>query len=145
MRKGRSGRMICHALAALVFTAALAHSNAVAAANISTAVASIHSTGPIHDAAPGSPIVRDEFVDRHISASDHQAVLTQVLTSACKTEGCPRRAVVASDTTSLATNGIPRFQTPITWQSGFSIAGSRAWTKVIKFSSNGINIRLPLN
>jgi len=145
MRNGRTVKMVCQALAALAFTVALAHSNTAAAANISTAVASIHSTRPIDDAALGGPIVRDEFVDRHISASDHLAVLTQLLTSACKTEGCPRRAAVASDTTSLVTNRPPRFQTPITWQSGFIIAGSRAWTKVIKFSSNGINIRLPLN
>jgi len=41
--------------------------------------------------------------------------------------------------------GKPGFRTPITWQSGLNIAGSRAWAKVIKFSSNGINIRLPLN
>jgi hypothetical protein len=39
----------------------------------------------------------------------------------------------------------PGFQTPIAWHSGLNIAGSRTWTKVIKFSSNGINIRLPLN
>jgi hypothetical protein len=136
MRHSRTGKMVCHALAALAFTVALAHSNTAGAANISTAGA---------DAAPGGPIVRDEFVDRHVSASDHLALLTQLLTSACKTEGCPWRAVVASDTTSLAINRPPRFQTPITWQSGFIIAGSRAWTKVIKFSSNGINIRLPLN
>lgn len=42
-------------------------------------------------------------------------------------------------------SGGPWFQTPVKWQSGVNIAGSRAWTKVIKFSSNGINIRLPLN
>jgi hypothetical protein len=145
MRNGRTGKMGCQALAALAFAVALAHGNPAAAANISTAVASSHSAQPNDDAAPGGPLVRDEFADRHTSASDHQPVLTQPLTSACKTEGCPRRAVVASDTIGLAINGTRRFQTLITWQSGFSIAGSRAWTKVIKFSSNGINIRLPLN
>jgi len=145
MRNRRNENMVCRALAALAFNVALAHSNATAAANISTAVASIHSTRPIDDAAAGGPIVRDEFADSHFSASYHQAVLTQPLTSACKTEGCPRRPVAASDTISLATNRTPRFQTPITWQSGFIIAGSQAWTRVIKFSSHGINIRLPLN
>jgi hypothetical protein len=33
-----------------------------------------------------------------------------------------------------------------TWRSNvFSIAGSRIWSKVIKFSSTGVNVRVPLN
>lgn len=33
-----------------------------------------------------------------------------------------------------------------TWRSNsFSIAGSRIWSKIIKFSSTGVNVRLPLN
>jgi hypothetical protein len=144
MSNSRIGEMIFSALATLAFTVGLTHSDIAAAGNISTVVALIHTTRPIVDAAPASPIPRDEFFDRQISASDHRAVL-KPRTFACATEGCPARAVVASDTTSLATSGASIFQTRITWQSGFSLAGSRVWTKVIKFSSNGINIRLPLN
>ena len=55
MRNRRNENMVCRALAALAFNVALAHSNATAAANISTAVASIHSTRPIDDAAAGGP------------------------------------------------------------------------------------------
>jgi hypothetical protein len=145
MRICRIGNLVCHALAALAFTGALAHSNTAAAANISTAAASIHSTRPIEVTATGGPIVRDEFVKRQFNDSDHQAVFTQPLTSACKAEGCLRRNDVASDTASPATNRTPKFQSPITWQSDFIMAGSRAWTKVIKFTSSGINIRVPLN
>jgi hypothetical protein len=37
-------------------------------------------------------------------------------------------------------------ETRTTWRSNaFSIAGSRIWSKVIKFSSTGVNVRLPLN
>lgn len=107
MRNGRFREMVFSALAALALTVGLTHSDIAAAGNISTVVALIHATRPIVDAAPASPIPRDE--------------------------------------PSLATNVTPRFQTRITWQSGFNLAGSRVWTKVIKFSSNGINIRLPLN
>jgi hypothetical protein len=37
-------------------------------------------------------------------------------------------------------------ETRTTWRSNaFSIAGSRIWSKVIKFSSTGVNVRVPLN
>jgi hypothetical protein len=37
-------------------------------------------------------------------------------------------------------------ETRTTWRSNsFSIAGSRIWSKIVKFSSTGINVRLPLN
>jgi hypothetical protein len=37
-------------------------------------------------------------------------------------------------------------QNRTTWRSNaFSIAGSRIWSKIIKFSSTGVNVRLPLN
>jgi hypothetical protein len=41
---------------------------------------------------------------------------------------------------------ISRLETGMNWRSNaFSIAGSRAWSKIIKFSSTGVNVRLPLN
>ncbi len=41
---------------------------------------------------------------------------------------------------------ISRLETGMNWRSNaFSIAGSRIWSKVIKFSSTGVNVRLPLN
>ena len=41
---------------------------------------------------------------------------------------------------------ISRLETGMNWRSNaFSIAGSRVWSKVIKFSSTGVNVRLPLN
>jgi hypothetical protein len=41
---------------------------------------------------------------------------------------------------------ISRLETGMKWRANsFSIAGSRVWSKVIKFTSNGINLRVPLN
>jgi hypothetical protein len=41
---------------------------------------------------------------------------------------------------------ISRLESSMNWRSNaFSIAGSRVWSKVIKFSSTGVNVRLPLN
>jgi hypothetical protein len=41
---------------------------------------------------------------------------------------------------------ISRLATGMNWRSNaFSIAGSRVWSKIIRFSSTGINVRLPLN
>ena len=42
--------------------------------------------------------------------------------------------------------GISGLETGMKWRSSsFSIAGSRVWSKLIIFGSNGINVRLPLN
>lgn len=39
-----------------------------------------------------------------------------------------------------------KLETGMNWRSNaFSIAGSRVWSKIIKFSSTGVNVRLPLN
>lgn len=39
-----------------------------------------------------------------------------------------------------------RLETGMKWRANsFSIAGSRVWSKIIKFTSNGINLRVPLN
>ena len=41
---------------------------------------------------------------------------------------------------------ISRLETGMKWRANsFSIAGSRVWSKIIKFTSNGINLRVPLN
>jgi hypothetical protein len=41
---------------------------------------------------------------------------------------------------------ITRLETGMNWRSNaFSIAGSRVWSKIIKFSSSGVNVRVPLN
>lgn len=41
---------------------------------------------------------------------------------------------------------ISRLESGMNWRSNsFSIAGSRVWSKIIKFSSTGVNVRLPLN
>ena len=41
---------------------------------------------------------------------------------------------------------ISRLESSMNWRSNaFSIAGSRVWSKIIKFSSTGVNVRLPLN
>jgi hypothetical protein len=43
-------------------------------------------------------------------------------------------------------SSISALETAMKWRSSsFSIAGSRVWSKLIKFSSNGIYVRLPLN
>jgi hypothetical protein len=41
---------------------------------------------------------------------------------------------------------VATLETGTSWRSNsFSIAGSRIWSKIIKFSSHGINVRVPLN
>jgi hypothetical protein len=46
----------------------------------------------------------------------------------------------------FAGGDVGRLNTRMHWRSNsFSIAGSRAWSKIIKFSSTGINVRVPLN
>src|SRR5579863_3884910 len=41
---------------------------------------------------------------------------------------------------------ISRLEAGMNWRSNaFSIAGSRIWSKVIKFTSTGVNVRVPLN
>lgn len=46
----------------------------------------------------------------------------------------------------VAGTSIPGLQGGLIWRSSsFSIAGSRVWSKLIKFTSRGINVRVPLN
>jgi hypothetical protein len=41
---------------------------------------------------------------------------------------------------------ISRLETGMNWRSNaFSIAGSRVWSKVVKFTSTGVNVQVPLN
>jgi hypothetical protein len=41
---------------------------------------------------------------------------------------------------------ISRLETGMNWRSNaFSIAGSRVWSKIIKFTSTGVNVQVPLN
>jgi hypothetical protein len=65
--------------------------------------------------------------------------------AACQAEWCGGKAPAGGSSHSLALTNVARFETPIQWQSSFSIAGSRVWSKFIKFSRTGINVRLPLN
>jgi hypothetical protein len=51
----------------------------------------------------------------------------------------------AAATDAPASMGRAAFENSIKWQSSFSIAGSRVWSKVVKFSRTGIDIRVPLN
>jgi len=50
------------------------------------------------------------------------------------------------DALRLAGTGIAGLEGALIWRANsFSIAGSRVWSKIIKFSSSGINVRVPLN
>jgi hypothetical protein len=54
-------------------------------------------------------------------------------------------ASAVSGTYSLGLERRTTVETPIKWQSSLNVAGSRVWSKFIKFSPTGINVRLPLN
>ena len=56
-----------------------------------------------------------------------------------------RSAAVDGRTTLAGSAGVPGFDSSLKWQSSLSIAGSRAWSRFVGFTTTGINIKLPLN
>jgi hypothetical protein len=146
MRNGRNRRIVPHGLAAVTFTLALAGSSVAGAiaASASAGDTPIHSASQILGAWRGIWTPRDGLFDKHASAAGYSAN-SPLIFSACKVESCAWSGFVLGSTNSLPRTTISRFETSIIWRSSFSIAGSRAWSKVIEFSSSGINVRLPLN
>jgi hypothetical protein len=80
-----------------------------------------------------------------VSASGYSANGSPFFLSTCQVEWCAWGASALGGTNSLLLTSISRFETPIKWQSSFSIAGSRVWSKFIHASRSGLNVRLPLN
>jgi hypothetical protein len=136
-----------HGLATLATTLAFAGSSVAATITVGVSAkdAPIHAASQIVDAWHNTWTLRDGVFDVHGRGSGYSANLFPFLLSTCKFEWCGWSASAAGDTNSLTRTGLSKFETPIEWRSSFSIAGSRVWSKVIKFSSNGINVRLPLN
>jgi hypothetical protein len=78
-------------------------------------------------------------------AAGYSAYPSALLLFACRIEWCAGSAPTVSGTNSLTLSRISTLETPVKWQSSFNVAGSRVWSKFIKFSRNGINVRVPLN
>jgi hypothetical protein len=136
-----------HGLAALAFTLALAGSSVACAIAVSASAGdtTIQSTSQMVDTWHNVWTLRDGVLDKHVSVAGHSANLSPLLFSACKVEWCAWSASALGGTNSLARTSISKFETSINWRSSFGIAGSRVWSKIIEFSSSGINIRVPLN
>ncbi|HEX4377878.1 MAG TPA: hypothetical protein VHZ99_12070 [Steroidobacteraceae bacterium] len=127
MRGIRTWTMARHGLAALALL--VLSGNSIAGAltiGASMGVNTIHSNAQTVEARPGYVVLPDAAVDEHIS------IAANATNSSVGTE----RSTFAR---------LSRFETPIKWQSGLNIAGSRAWSKFLDLSPKGINVRLPLN
>jgi hypothetical protein len=139
---GRYGR------AALAIIPALAGSSF--AGTLTAGVSTMNVNAPIHAATQIADVwhsiwtLHDGVFDQRARASGYSASLSPFLFSTCKFEWCAWGAS-AFGGTSLTRTESSKFETPLKWRSSFSIAGSRVWSKVVKFSSNGIDVRLPLN
>jgi hypothetical protein len=136
-----------HGLTALAITPAFAGSSfaGTLTAGVSAMDAPIHAASQIADVWHSIWTLRDGVFDERARASGYSASLSPFLFSTCKFEWCSWSASAFGDTDILTRTGIFKVETPLKWRSSFSIAGSRVWSKVVKFSSNGINLRLPLN
>jgi hypothetical protein len=147
MWTGRTWGIGRHGLAALAIPLAFGGSCFAGAITVGVSAkdAPFHAASQIVDAWHNIWTLRDDVLGEYVRASGYSANLSPFRFSTCKFEWCASSASAFGDTNSLARTGISMFETPIKWRSSFSIAGSRVWSKVVKFSSNGINVRLPLN
>jgi hypothetical protein len=136
-----------HGLAALAITPAFAGIGFAGGltAGVSAKDAPIQAVSQIADVWHSIWTLHDGLFDEHARASGYSSSLSPLLFSSCKFEWCAWSASALGGTSSLTRTDMSKFETPLKWRSSFSIAGSRVWTKVVKFSSNGINVRLPLN
>jgi hypothetical protein len=80
-----------------------------------------------------------------VDASSYSANWSPFFFPTCQVKWCAWSASALGGTNTLVLTSISRFETPIKWQSSFSIAGSRVWSKFINASRSGLNVRLPLN
>lgn len=116
-----------HSLAALALLAL--SGNGIAGAltiGASMGVTTIHSNAQTVEARPGNVVLPDPVVEERISMAVNKT-----------------NSSAGTEHSTFAR--IARFETPIKWQSGLNIAGSRAWSKFLDLSPKGINVRLPLN
>jgi hypothetical protein len=147
MSTGRNWGIGRQGLATLAITLVFAGSSFAGAITVGVSAkdAPIHVASQIVDAWHNIWTLRDGVFDQHARGSGYSASLSPFLISTCQVEWCSWSASASGGTDSLTRTGLSMFETPMKWRSSFSIAGSRVWSKVIKFSSNGINVRLPLN
>jgi hypothetical protein len=139
--------VVCHGLAALSLSWALGGSCVADALAVSASaqVTSIPSIGRFADAWHSIRTLRDGVFDKRASAFDYSAYLSPFHFSTCQADWCAASAATLGGIHGLALTDTARFEAPMRWQSSFSIAGSRVWSKFVKFSRTGINVRLPLN
>jgi hypothetical protein len=148
MHTGRNWGFLGHFVAALTFTLALAATGIAGATGVSASASDtpISSASQIVNAWHNVWTLSDGVVYKHGSAAGYSANVSSLLFSACKVEWCAWSGSALGGTNSLARTNISALETSMKWRSNsFSIAGPRVWSIVIKFSSGGINVRLPLN
>ena len=135
-------------MAALSFPLALAVSGIAGATGVSApaSAAPIASARQIVRAWHNVWMPSDGVVYKHGGGAGYSANLSSLLFSTRKVEWWAWSGSALGGTNSLARTNIFALETSLKWRSNsFSIAGSRVWSKVIKFSSSGINVRVPLN
>jgi hypothetical protein len=137
-----------HSLAALTFALALAGTNVAGA----TAVSSPAGDKPTPLASQTvDPWQKGRTLDDSVlhgrgSSAHYSASLWPALFSVCRIGGCTLAGSVLEETNSLTRTSISALETSMKWRSNsFNIAGSRAWSKLIVFTSTSINVRLPIN
>jgi hypothetical protein len=148
MHTGPNWGILRHSVAALTFTIALAATGIAGATGVSASASDIPipSASQIVNAWHNVWTLSDGIVYKHGSAAGYSANVSSLLFSACKVEWCAWGGGALGATSILARTNISALETSMKWRSNsFSIAGSRVWSKLIKFSSCGINVRLPLN
>jgi hypothetical protein len=136
----RNWGIVRHSVAALTLTLALTGTNVA----VASAVSSLAGDAPIslaNQTVDTSPVVYGRG-----SGARYSAYLWPPLFSVCRIEECALFSTVVEETNSLARTGISALETSMKWRSNsFSIAGSRAWSKLIVFTSTSVNVRLPIN
>jgi hypothetical protein len=106
-----------------------------------------HGTASAHSTRPAA-MVSTSFVPPPSRTAPSSAIAT--------TARGDVSAILVADVASVSTNnvspvrnvgtGISGLATSMRWRSNsFSIAGSRIWSKVIKFTDTGVALRVPLN
>jgi hypothetical protein len=148
MHTRRNWGILGHSVAALSVTLALAANGIAGATGVSASAGdtAVLSASQIVNAWHNAWMLSDGVGYPHGSAAGYSASLSSLLFSARTVEWCAWSGSALGSTNSLARTNISALETSMKWRSNsFSIAGSRVWSKVIKFTSAGINVRLPLN
>jgi hypothetical protein len=135
-------------LAALTFALALLGTNVAGA----TAFSSLAPEVPISlvsdpvDAGGHGGTLDTGIIFGRGSGARYSANLSPPVFSVCGIKGCALASSALEETSTLARASISALENSVRLlPSSRNIAGSRAWSKLIVFTSTSINVRLPIN